>query len=120
MRVDLPNGQWVEVREKLGAGDRWAISSGYTVTYKDGGTILPGNVGALQMKAFLASVITDWSFPGVPVPSQNMAGAEVLAHVFAEDLEGYTVLEEAVAPLFAKVVASRPNPPGAATTPSSS
>lgn len=119
MRVELPSGNWAEVREKLGAADKWAIGSGYTVTVKDGATIVPGNVGALQMKAFLGSVITAWSFEGIPVPSQNMAGADVLEHVFAGGLDDWNALEDAVAPLFQKV-AGRPNQQPPATTPSSS
>ena len=119
MRVELPSGAWVELRDKLSLQDRWAMGGGITITQRDGVQYLPANISDLQMKGFLGSVIEAWSFPGIPVPSQNIAGADILGQVFT-DLDDFDALEEAVQPLFQKAARNRPNPKPAATTPSSS
>lgn len=119
MRVELPSGAWVEIRDKLSLQDRWAMGEGITITQRDGVQYIPANISDLQMKGFLGSVITAWSFQGIPVPSQNIGGADVLGTVFT-DLDDFETLEDAVQPLFQKVARNRPNPKPPATTPSSS
>lgn len=123
VKVELPSGAWVEIRDKLGAKDKWAIGAGYNVRVENGVSILPGNLGGLQMKAFLASVITGWGGPGldgVLIPAQSPEGADILDRALS-DLDDYDVLEDAVTPLFQRVQGGgRPNPEKAAATPSSS
>lgn len=106
MRVNLSNDQWVEVRESLTRADRRAVLGALEFAVEDGHTVIPGNLAELQMTAFLGQVITEWSFPGKPVPAQNIGGTLVLDDVLS--LEDSNVLEEAVRPLFEKVVP--PNP----------
>ena len=105
-RIDLPSGAWVEYRDKLTTEDKWAVDGAYDVTVNaDGVAVVPGNAGSLKMKAFLGRVITDWSFAaqGIPVPSQNIGGDDVIATAVS-DLDDMNALEDAVAPLFEKVV----------------
>lgn len=117
MRVELPSGGWVEVKDKLTLRDKWAVAEGLEVQSRDGVQYIPASFGDLQMKNFLTSVITAWSFDGIPVPSQNIGGADVMATVL--DLDDYDALEEAVQPLYQKV-SNRPNRKAGGTTPSSS
>ena len=118
VKVELPSGGWVEVRDRLTLQDKWAITQGLEIQSRDGVQYIPANFGDQQMRNFLSSVITAWSFEGIPVPSQNFGGADVMATVL--DLDDYDALEEAVQPLYEKVARSRPNRQKAATTPSSS
>lgn len=103
MRIELKNGQWVEVREALTRADRRAVLGALNFTVEDGKTVVPGNLADLQMTAFLGQVITAWSFEGRPVPADNIGGTAVLDEVLA-DLDDSNALEEAVRPLFEKVV----------------
>jgi hypothetical protein len=107
-RLDLPSGSWVEYRDTLGIGDRWAVQGSYNVTVEDGKSIIPGNIGELQTKAFYSQIITAWSFEGIPVPSQNIGGGDVLDTVFSDSgqygtLDDFNFLDEALRPLFEKV-----------------
>jgi len=119
VRVELPSGAWVEVREQLTLADRWATSEGLEIQSRDGIQYIPASFGDQQMRNFLTSVITAWSFEGIPVPSQNIGGSAVLGTVFT-NLDDYDALEDAVQPLYQKVSRNRPNRKVGGTTPSSS
>jgi hypothetical protein len=111
-RLDLPSGAWIDYRDTLGIADRWAVQGSYTVTVEDGKSVIPGNVGELQQKAFLSRIITAWSFEGIPIPSQNIGGGDVLDTVFSDEgkygtFEDFDFLDEKLRPLFEK--ASPPN-----------
>jgi hypothetical protein len=111
LRVELPSGNWVDVRDKLMAADKFAAQSAVTLTYEalgerqDGqGQVqrIPGGVENEMRNALLGQVIDAWSFEGVPVPSQNIAGPAATIGATL-DLDDYNVLQEAVQPLLEKV-----------------
>lgn len=119
-RVDLPSGAWVEYRDTRKAGDRFAVNDAQTVVYEEraDGTVRRTQTGGMvdrMILALLHRVITAWSFPGVPVPSQNIAGMEDLIDSVM-DGEDYDALAEAVGPLFQAVLGS-PKTSAARTAP---
>ncbi len=123
MRVEMPSGTWAELRDKLNAGDKFAVQSGYTVEWQEGKQFLPAGVANLMMRNLLGTIITSWGGPGlegIPVPAQNFAGIGVLDQL---DIDDYEALSEKASPLLTRLVGPRPNPQdrtGDSTTPSSS
>jgi len=109
-RAELPSGHWVDYRDKLMVADRFAVQDALSVTYetRPDGTETRRQAGAVmeQMRvALLKQIITAWSFPGVPVPAQNIADAEeCLGSVL--DLDDYYALAAEVEPLFEAVTAA--------------
>ncbi len=105
-RIELPSGKgWVEVRTELTPADKWAVDGCYDVQVNpDGHSVIPGDLGSRKMKAFLARVITAWSFAetGTPIPEQNIGGPDVIGTAIT-DLDDYNALEDGVADLFEKV-----------------
>jgi len=119
MRIDLPSGAWVDIRDKLTADDRFAVQDAIQIDLEvadngQAGTlrrISGGNVDKMR-KALLGRVITGWSFAeqGMPIPSQNQAGAEIIGTL---DIDDYGILADAVQPLMDKAnpnLGRRPNP----------
>jgi len=110
MKVDLPSGAWVELREDLRAADRFAVQAVASVEL--GGK--DGKEGAgrtrasfLEMQndmrnALLGRIITAWSYPD-PIPSQNQFAAADVVIGNAMDLDDYAALEKAVEPLMDKI-----------------
>ena len=119
----MPSGTWAELRDKLQAGDKFAVQSGYTVEWQDGKQFIPSGVANTMMRNLLGAIITSWGGPGlegVPVPAQNFAGIGVLDQL---DIDDYEALSDKAAPLLTRLVGPRPNPQartGESTTPSSS
>lgn len=119
----MPSGAWAELRDKLNAGDKFATQSGYTVEWQDGKQLMPSGLANTMMKNLLGVIVTSWGGPGregIPVPSQNMAGPDILDTL---DIDDYEALSAAAEPLMRKLVMPRPNQPdrtGGSTTPSSS
>ena len=117
----MPSGTWAELRDKLNAGDKFAVQSGYTVEWQEGKQFLPAGVANLMMRNLLGAIITSWGGPGlegIPVPSQNFAGTGILDTL---DIDDYEALSTAALPLLNRLVTPRPNPSaGSTTTPSSS
>jgi hypothetical protein len=102
MRVELPSGAWVELRENLKAADKFAVQDAIVLNFSDTKTqTLGAGVQNKMRNALLQRVITAWSYVGVPVPSQNHQGADSIGEVM--DLDDYNALERAVEPLLAKV-----------------
>ena len=123
MRVEMPSGAWAELRDKLQAGDKFATQSGFTVEWQDGKQLMPSGVSNTMMKNMLGVVIQNWGGPGlegIPVPSQNFAGPDILDTL---DIDDYEALSAAAEPLLRKLVMPRPNQQdrtGGSTTPTSS
>ena len=124
-RVDLPGKQpdgspnWVEYRDKLTVQDRIAANSAIKFTFEaapDGNgevrKVTGGNDDRMRV-ALLARLITAWSFPGVPVPSQNIADPEELISSQL-DLDDYDAVSDAIEPLFQRVLRTAPKPEAAA------
>ena len=108
-RIELPSMKdseehnWVEYRDTLKASDRFEVQKVAKMTITG-----EANLAAyLEMEndmrnALLGRIITAWSYP-VPVPAQNdfAAADRVIGDVM--DLDDYSVLEQAVEPLMAKI-----------------
>lgn len=108
-RTDLPSGAWVEYRDKLMAGDKFAVQNAVVFTVDPSGEQkAPAGVENTMRNALLGQIITSWSYDGIPVPSMNASGADVIGSTM--DIDDYNKLAEEVAPLLAKVSFS-PNPP---------
>ena len=103
MRVELPSGAWVEIRDKLMAADRFAVQDSIvlTLTGNDRQEIGAGIQNRMR-NALLGQIITAWSFPGIPVPSQNsLAGLDIIGTTL--DIDDYNALSEKVQDLLDKV-----------------
>lgn len=124
-RAELPSKQpdgsanWVEFRDRLSFQDRIAANSAIVFTFTadpsdpEGKREIRKVTGANdeRMKAALAArLITAWSFPGVPVPSQNIADPEQLLDSTL-DLDDWDKLAEEIDPLFRRILRSGPKPP---------
>ena len=75
MRIDLPDGDWADVREldELRDGDRKALNKAVSLTLTsdegDNTGHLPGSYEDDMMDALLARVVTNWSLR-MPLPSR--------------------------------------------------
>ena len=101
-RVELPSGGWIEFRDKLKAGDRFAVQAVAKVELGSG-TDDKRVASFLEMNndmrnALLGRIITAWSFPD-PIPSQNSFAAADVVIGNVLDLEDYAALEKEVEPL---------------------
>jgi hypothetical protein len=124
VRVELPSGCWVEIRDKLMAGDKFAVQGSFNVKVIDGEQVMPGSITNLMRNALLTETITAWGGPGlegIPVPSANLGGADIIGtHL---DIDDYNCLVDAVEPMLEKVTFTGPKKKAAtgnSTTPSSS
>ena len=105
MRVELPSGAWVELREKLMAGDKFAVQGAVKLELDTATGFQHTAVGMVNdmRNQLLLLVIDNWSFaPSVPVPKENHAGVRILGEVM--DLDDYNCLSEAIEPVLLKVV----------------
>lgn len=120
-RTDLPSKQpdgsqnWVEYRDRLSVQDRIAANSAVKFTFEaapDGKgevrKVTGGNDERMKV-ALAAQVITAWSFPGIPVPSQNIADPEELI-ASTLDLDDWDAVSEAIDPLFQRILGAAPKP----------
>ena len=103
MRVELPSGAYVEVEERWKGSLQGRVKGAVMIESADGKVFIPGDIGDRQTDAFLKEQITEWSFPGIPIPkAHGNKGAEVIGEIL--DGDDYTALHEAVQPLVVKVV----------------
>jgi len=123
LRVDLPSGGWVEMREVPRPLDGPALSeAGYKIEIEvrpDGSEVRHATGGAEERMIFalLARVITAWSFDGVPVPSQNIAKPEEVLDTVFTDPDDWDKICEAVRPLMDRILKrSAPKPAETATS----
>src|SRR5262245_45116031 len=73
MRLELSDGNWVEVREvdDLRDADRQAVNRAVQILVEpDGRWLMPGGYQDDRRKVLYARIITNWSFPEVP-PSKD-------------------------------------------------
>ena len=108
-RLELPSGAWVEYTDRLMAGDKLAVHKAieFRTTGRTPEEMVQFSSGAtvdLMRMALLERIITDWSFEGIPIPSKNVAGAQVIEDLL--DIDDMNALEEAVEPLMVKVAFS--------------
>lgn len=107
MRVELPNEQWVEVRDKLKGKDKVAVHDAVTFTVgnrdRAEGQQVAASVQDKMREAFLAQVITSWSYAeteGWPIPANNPGGSSILGEL---DIDEYNALVTGTDELFQKV-----------------
>ena len=102
MKIELPSGGWVEYREKLMAGDKFAVQDAISVEFKDG--VNRASLGTVndQRNALLGRIITNWSFGQTPEQMKDLQAADVVIGN-AMDLDDYNVLADAVEPLLNKI-----------------
>ena len=102
VKVDLPSGGWVEVRDKLKAADKFAVQDAVVFTFESGGSQqISAGLQNKMRNALLSKIITGWSYE-LPIPSQNEKWAtEDLGDIM--DIDDYNALQQAVEPLFEKV-----------------
>jgi hypothetical protein len=102
-KVELPSGGWVEYRDKLMAGDKFAVQDAISVEFKDG--MNRASLGTLndQRNALLGRIITNWSFGQTPEQLKSLQAPDVVIGN-AMDLDDYNFLSEAVDPLLNKVM----------------
>lgn len=104
MRVELPSGGWVELRDALKAKDKHAVQAAVKFTIADGGRqeVSAGVQNDMQ-DALLGLIITAWSFAescGWPIPAGNPGGTAILGEL---DIDDYNALIDAVDPIYQKV-----------------
>ena len=102
MRIDLPSGGWVEIKDAYTPGDRYAIRDAPDVSNVDGQVVVT-NAEGNSWKAFYMKAITAWSFPA-PVP--GVGGPQVIDEFLT--LDDLDELEQQCRPVYEKV-AGRPN-----------
>jgi hypothetical protein len=98
MRVDLSDGQWLDLvpASELLDGDRKAVNRAITVEVTDDGrAIMPGDYEDLQRDAMLKRVVTNWSFSHLPIPSQDPASLDKLPIKMAKEV--YAAIDEHMA-----------------------
>lgn len=122
-RVDLTSGAWVDLRDKLNAGDKFAAQDAAKLNVRnpssndDPGQAVTQSTGgfANQMRrALLARIIEAWSFEGIAIPANNPGvreDPEAVAALFAEvfDLDDWNDLEDATEDVLLKVMRRGPN-----------
>jgi hypothetical protein len=111
MKVDLPSGGWVELREKLMAQDKFAVQAAVKVELDTATGFQHTAVGLVNdmRNQLLVLLIDGWSFTAV-IPKDNHAGARILGEIL--DLDDYNCLSEAVEPMLLRVVTGgAPNRP---------
>jgi hypothetical protein len=107
-RCELPGGGWVDYRDQLMAGDKFAVQNAVVFTIDPtGAQTAPAGVENLMRNALLGQIITAWSYEGIPVPSMNAGGTDVIGTSMA--IDDYNHLADEVAPLLVKV-GFNPNP----------
>jgi len=109
-KVELPSGGWVEYRDKLMAGDKFAVQDAISVEFKDGAN--RASLGMLndQRNALLGRIITDWSFGPTPDKVKDLQAADVVIGN-AMDIDDYNALSDAVEPLLNKVMGTQVKDP---------
>ena len=94
---------WVNSRTASRAPSAGRVTGAVMIESADGKVFIPGDIGDRQTDAFLKEQITEWSFPGIPIPkAHGNKGAEVIGEIL--DGDDYTALHDAVQPLVVKVV----------------
>jgi hypothetical protein len=107
VRISLPSGAWIEVRDNDKPSDRWAVADAPDVVNIDGQVSVrnaQGNMG----KTYYARVILAWSYEA-PFSPENL---ELFGDEWPGDMDDFLALEDALQERFSRVSRSRrsPNP----------
>ena len=107
MRIELPSGAWVDVKDNTVPGDRFAIQDSTMLeVLEDGRRVVRGAAGK-QYRAFLTRIMTGWSFP-VPIPA--VAGDGVLDD-WPDQEDDDDALQDALQERFDRLTRARPTAP---------
>jgi hypothetical protein len=105
VKVELPSGAWIQIRDKLMADDKFAVQSSFTIPVdEEGRQQMPSGIQNIMRNALLERVIEAWgggSLEGQPPPAQNIQGVAAIGQLL--DIEDYNALCEAVDPMLEKV-----------------
>jgi hypothetical protein len=106
MRVELPSGNWVEMRDNLKGRDRTAVHAALRITVKEGqqGQEVGADLSDRMHDSLLANIITAWSLEA-PIPAEQ-GGADAVADL---DIDDYNELHLKTADLMKKVNFKAPN-----------
>lgn len=110
-KCELPSGGWVEYRDKLMAGDKFAVQDAISVEVNRDG-VNKASLGMIndQRNALLGRIITNWSFGQTPDQLKNLQAADVVIGN-AMDIDDYNALADAVEALFQKVTGTEVKDP---------
>jgi hypothetical protein len=111
VKVELPSGAWIQIRDKLMADDKFAVQSSFTIPVdEEGRQQMPSGIQNIMRNALLERIIEAWGggpLEGQPPPAQNIQGVAVIGQLL--DIEDYNALAEAVDPMLEKVTFAGPN-----------
>jgi hypothetical protein len=113
MRINLPSGSWVEVRDNFVPNDAYAVADAPDVVNDDGQVSVKNATGNMW-KVFLSRVIVGWSYEGEPLPSQDIKVLEK----YPDSEDDFFALREALQDRFDRL-ANRRRSPNQRTQPSS-
>lgn len=102
-KVELPSGGWVEYRDKLMAGDKFAVQDVISLEFRDGANKVSGGTINDQRNALLGRIITNWSFGQTPEQLKSLQAADVCIGN-AMDIDDYDALAKAIDPLLNKIM----------------
>jgi len=91
MRIELTNGQWIEVREDIKGGDIFAVHEANVVPLNEDGRASAISFQKAEDDALIAlaqRMITGWSFQ-VPLPQSFAAAKSVLSDLSGPDLKRF-------------------------------
>jgi hypothetical protein len=91
MRIELANGQWIEVREDIKGGDIFAVHEANVVPLNEDGRASAISFQKAEDDALIAlaqRMITGWSFQ-VPLPQSFQAAKSVLSDLSGPDLKRF-------------------------------
>ena len=100
MRIELPSGAWLDIREEWKGADRKKTRKAVKLSVTEAGVReMDGDIDDAMRDAMLAEIITAWSLTeqGIPIPSKNIGGADVIAEVLGH--KDYNALQDAAQPL---------------------
>lgn len=100
MRIELPSGAWLDIREEWKGADRKKTRKAVKLSVTEAGVReMDGDIDDAMRDAMLAEIITGWSLTdqGIPIPSKNIGGADVIAEVLGH--KDYNALQDAAQPL---------------------
>jgi hypothetical protein len=107
-RLELPSGGFVEYRDQLLAGDKFAVQGAIMLKLQQSGEQeISGGIQNQMRNALLRQIITAWGYENVAVPANHPHGVSIIGEVMP--IDDYNTLSEAVEPLLAKV-SFAPNP----------
>lgn len=109
-KVELPSGGWVEYRDKLMAGDKFAVQDAISVEFKDGANKVSVGTVNDQRNALLGRIITNWSFGQTPDQLKTLQAADVVIGN-TMDLDDYNFLADTIEPLLNKIMGAEVKDP---------